>query len=159
MNRADWVLRAARPGDLDALCALETAASAAPWNRARVRDSLDRHRIVVALAPHGARIIGCAALRQVLDEAELLNVLVAPEYRRRGLGRALVEAGAAAVAGARWLHLEVRAGNAAARALYGGLGFERVGIRRGYYPAADGGREDAVLMRLELGRAGPRPPE
>lgn len=156
MNRADWALRAARPDDLDALCALETAASAAPWSRTRVRDSLDRHRVLVA--PDGARIIGCAALRQVLDEAELLNLLVAPEYRRRGLGRALVQAGAAAVAGARWLHLEVRAGNAAARALYGGMGFERVGIRRGYYPAADGGREDAVLMRLGLGRAGQRPP-
>jgi ribosomal-protein-alanine N-acetyltransferase len=47
------------------------------------------------------------------------------------------------------LHLEVRAGNAPAIALYEGEGFVRVGVRRGYYPAA-GGREDALLLRLEL---------
>ena len=147
-----WTLRAARSADLDALCALEAQAAALPWSRAQLRESLDRHLLVVA--QDGSRIVGYAALRQVLDEAELLNLMVATAYRRRGLGRALIRAGVAALDGARWLHLEVRAGNAAAQALYDDLGFARVGVRRGYYPAAGGGREDAVLMRLELAQDG-----
>ena len=147
-----WSLRAARSADLEALCALETEAAALPWSRAQLRESLDRH--LVQVAQDGSRIVGYAVVRQVLDEAELLNVMVATAYRRRGLGRALIGAGAAALDGVRWLHLEVRAGNAAAQALYDALGFTRVGIRRGYYPAAGGGREDAVLMRLDLAQGG-----
>ncbi len=90
---------------------------------------------------------GVAIGQWLLEDAELLAVAVAPGLRRQGVGRALVDAVAVAAqaAGARRLHLEVRATNRPAIALYSGLGFERVGHRPGFY-----GDADATLMKLEL---------
>jgi len=79
-----------------------------------------------------------------------------PRRRRRGLGRALLtylleDAGAA---GAKTMLLEVRESNAAGIALYEQLGFKRIGMRRGYYPARDG-REDAIMLERAIkGMAG-----
>jgi ribosomal-protein-alanine N-acetyltransferase len=96
---------------------------------------------------------GLIVLRVAADEAEILTLGVAPAARRRGLGRALVEAGCAAVreAGAGKVFLEVAAGNAAARALYAGCGFLAIGVRRRYY--ADGA--DALMLARELVRPQP----
>ena len=83
-----------------------------------------------------------------LEEAELLRVAVAPDRRRSGLGRALLEGSEPFLKaqGVQLLLLEVRVGNSAARALYQVLGWQEVGLRRGYY--RDG--EDAVLYRKLL---------
>jgi ribosomal-protein-alanine N-acetyltransferase len=84
-------------------------------------------------------------------EAHLLNLSVAPSWQRHGIGTELT-AYAVALArshGAGKIYLEVRPSNAAARALYVRSGFLEVGIRRDYYPAGNG-REDAVVMELEL---------
>ena len=91
---------------------------------------------------------GMVLARVAADEAEILTIAVLPEARRRGLGRALLEATAteAAARGAVALFLEVSAENVPARALYAGHGFVPVGQRRGYY--ADGA--DALVMRREL---------
>lgn len=146
----DCLVRPAGPTDLQALCALEMAAASAPapWSRVQLADSLAQHRVL--LAERAGSLLGYAVFRELCDEAELFNILVSPEARRQGIGRLLLHALIAALGQARCLHLEVRAGNAAAIALYEGEGFARVGLRRGYYPA-DAGREDAVLMRLDLG--------
>jgi ribosomal-protein-alanine N-acetyltransferase len=92
---------------------------------------------------------GLIVMRMAADEAEILTLGVAPDARRRGVGRALVEAGCGAArdADAVKVFLEVAAGNAAARALYQGCGFSEIGIRRRYY--ADGG--DALLMARIFG--------
>lgn len=95
-------------------------------------------------------MVGYTVFQRILDEAELLNIRVAPAYRRRGVGRHLLAACLAELEGARYLHLEVRASNRAALALYREAGFVQVGIRRGYYPLATGGREDALLLGLDL---------
>lgn len=85
---------------------------------------------------------GCWAIGQaVAGECHVLDVRVAEELRRRGLGRALVEALVEACA-AEVAHLEVRADNAGAIALYAAIGFGEIGRRRAYYP--DGC--DALLM-------------
>lgn len=134
--------------ELAALCALEAAATSAPWSAAQLADSLVQHRVL--LAERTGQPLGYAVFRELLDEAELLNIVVALDARRQGVGRVLLGGLRAALAPAvRCLHLEVRAGNAPAIALYEGEGFVPVGRRRGYYPAGDG-REDALLMRLEL---------
>ena len=86
-----------------------------------------------------------------LDEAHLLNLSVARECQRRGLGWRTLEwiADVARGHGARTMLLEVRPSNPAAIRLYDRYGFQRIGVRRGYYPAADG-REDAIVMRVTL---------
>ena len=87
-------------------------------------------------------VAGFAVWRGVCDgEWELLNLAVDPAYRRRGLGRALVDA----LPSGR-VFIEVRDSNAGARALYGACGFGEVGVRRGYYA---GPREDGIVMERQ----------
>jgi ribosomal-protein-alanine N-acetyltransferase len=94
--------------------------------------------------------VGFVLGRLAADEAEVLSLGVAQAWQRRGLGRRLIEALARAARemGARQLHLEVGAGNSAARALYAGLGFEESGRRRGYYVHPGMPPEDAINLRL-----------
>lgn len=94
------------------------------------------------------RLAGFALLRIAADEAELLTLAVAPEFRRRGLARALLAQSCARArrAGARALFLEVAETNSAALALYASGGFAERGRRCGYYRAADGAAMDAVIM-------------
>ena len=84
----------------------------------------------------------------------MLNICIREEFRRRGIGRGLLNALLvhARDRGVRDAFLEVRRTNRGAIALYHELGFECVGTRRGYYQAQDG-REDALVYRLELGSA------
>ena len=112
-------------------------------------------RLIVAESSDG-EICAWMALQIVLDEAEILNIVVAPSYRRRGVGAALLhrawdECMHAAVGA---VFLEVRASNSAAQALYRKQGFQDCGCRKAYYPALpgadDSGREDARIMRKNL---------
>ena len=115
---------------------------AARWSEAAFAETL--------AAPEAFPVIrasGFAIGRVVLDEAELLTLVVAPEHRRRGHARALL-AGFAEKArdrGARTAFLEVAADNAAARALYEGTGWRTSGRRRGYY-----GGTDALILHTSL---------
>ena len=86
-----------------------------------------------------------------VDEMHLLNLTVRPILEGRGHGRFMLDAlcGIARQRGAGLLWLEVRLSNARARALYERYGFNEVGRRRDYYPAA-GGREDALVMACTL---------
>jgi ribosomal-protein-alanine N-acetyltransferase len=92
---------------------------------------------------------GFVIVRVAADEAEILTLAVTGAARRRGLGRALLDAAmhAAANTGARRLFLEAAETNAAARALYAGAGFEETGRRKRYYP--DGA--DALLLSRNPG--------
>jgi ribosomal-protein-alanine N-acetyltransferase len=87
----------------------------------------------------------------VLDEAHLLNLSVASNAHRLGYGWRMLEfmAQLARDHGARNMMLEVRPSNTPAQRLYRRYGFERIGVRRGYYPS-HGGREDALVMRIAL---------
>jgi ribosomal-protein-alanine acetyltransferase len=100
-----------------------------------------------------APVLGFACAVAVADEVELQGIAVDPTVRRRGIGAALLETLVewAREAGYRTLHLEVRAGNLPALALYRHFGFVQVGLRRAYYQ--DNG-EDALLLTREIQRAG-----
>jgi ribosomal-protein-alanine N-acetyltransferase len=87
-----------------------------------------------------------------VDEVHLLNITVAPAHQRQGWAPVMLDALAiwARGQGAQWLWLEVRVGNARAKAVYERYGFRHVGTRRNYYPATAAGREDALVMSLAL---------
>jgi ribosomal-protein-alanine N-acetyltransferase len=124
-----------REDDLAAVGAIQAnSPEASQWTPA---DYL-RHESHVADA--GGRVIGFLVL-QVLgeDEAEVLNLAVESDWRRRGVARALL----LTAAGGRTFFLEVRESNVAARAFYGSLGFVESGRRRDYYRFPS---EDAILL-------------
>jgi [ribosomal protein S18]-alanine N-acetyltransferase len=145
-------IRPAVASDLAAIRALDAEAFGADaWGEAAWRAEwahvpATRH-VVVALA--AARVAGFAVLSAVADVADLHRVAVAVDCRRRGLGAALTEALAAEAErrGCRRMLLEVETGNAAARALYGRLGFVEIARRVAYY----GPGRDALVLERELG--------
>ena len=104
------------------------------------------------VAEAGDEVVGHIIYSRVLDEAEIINIIVAPALRGQGIGRALLRAALYALgpAGVSCCRLEVRESNAAAIGLYRAEGFCESGRREGYYPAEDGTREDALLMFKEL---------
>ena len=128
--------------DLETVVAMEGANRPAPWTEGVFRDELAaENRIYLAADEDG--VVGWGGLMLVGDEAHVTNLLVAPEWRRRGIGLelmlALIEA--AVSEGARHLTLEVRSKNEQARRLYARLGLAPVGVRRGYY-----GDDDALIL-------------
>lgn len=149
-------LRPMQTGDLDAVMALEVARYSFPWSRGNFIDSLAAgYRARVWTEADGTIAGYCLALPGA-GEMHLLNLTVAAPLQGRGLARAMLDD---LVRAARARHdadlwLEVRATNDRARTLYLRYGFETVGIRRGYYPAAHGQREDAIVMRMALNPAG-----
>ena len=144
---AAWQLRPMAQADLVRVAALERASYAFPWNDQIFADCLrvGYHCVVVETADG---VSGYGVLSMGAGEAHVLNLCIATEWRRRGILVALLVH--ARDRGVRDAFLEVRRSNRAAIALYHKLGFECVCTRRGYYQA-EGGREDALVYRLELG--------
>lgn len=105
-----------------------------------------------ALDPTSGQLRGFVLARLAADEAEILTIAVDPTVRGKGVGRALLAENLrqAARAGARAMFLEVDQDNAPALALYGRVGFVKVGERKGYYPGKDGQRATAIVMRKAL---------
>ncbi len=141
---------------LDAVMAIEVAAYAFPWSRGNFIDSLAAGYPTRVLQGPRGELRGYFVAMGGVDEMHLLNITVAPAVQGRGHARVLVDALIALCRAhaARELWLEVRASNAKARAMYAHLGFTEVGLRKGYYPAPHGRREDAIVMSLKLGVAG-----
>jgi len=143
---ADIIIRTPRTGDLDQVAAMERRSFADPWAREALAQELtaDRLRLPLVAEVQG-RIVGYLMAWKIVDQLHVLNIASEPDFRRRGVGTALLRAAAreAAAAGMVEVTLEVRASNQAARAFYLGHGFQETGLRRGYY--ADNG-EDAIIM-------------
>ena len=143
------VVRAMAALDVPAVLALEQRANPHPWLEAQLTEELVHPGATMLVATRQDAVAAYLSTRLVLDEWHILNVATHPEHRRQGLAATLLRAGARAALdqGARVAHLEVRAHNQGALALYTSLGFARVGVRRGYYaPNA----EDAVLMTASV---------
>ncbi len=136
--------------DLARVHRIELASHAYAWTPGNFADSLAAGYSMWVRESAG-EIIGYYALMTGAGEAHLLNLTIAPAWRRHGLGRELLEhsVGSARAHHAENLFLEVRLSNTAAIALYRGSGFVDLAVRRGYYPARDG-REDALIMRRDL---------
>jgi len=132
--------------DLDEVMEVERQCFTTPWSRysfiCELKDNQFSHYII---AKYMGKIIGYAGMWIILDEAHVTNVGVIPEHRGEGVGEFLMRSLiiAAKERGAKKMTLEVRKSNYVAQNLYSKLGFEPVGIRRGYYLDD---REDAVIM-------------
>lgn len=158
--------------DLDVVWDTETQAYTHPWTLGNFRDSLQSgypaQMLVTPVLPgdaptlrtaSGHMLLGYWVAMQVLDEVHLLNIAVAPAHRRQGWAQAMLHGlvASALTNQAQWLWLEVRTSNTPAQALYQGFGFQRMGVRKQYYPAGNGQREDALVMSLNLHARAPMP--
>ncbi len=139
-----------------AVVTLERASYQFPWSEGIFRDCL-RVGYVCRVVTSAGRLIGYGVMSVGAGEAHILNLCVDAAFRCQGIGRRmldyLLDRGAAA--GMSEAFLEVRPSNTAAIRLYLSLGFDQVGMRRGYYQAV-GGREDAAVLKLALRGRRPR---
>lgn len=136
---------------LDAVLVVEQASYSHPWSRANFTDSLKSGYEAQVLLGDG-EVIGYFMAMKGVDEVHLLNITVAPAHQRQGWARVMLDALAiwSRGQGAEWLWLEVRTSNLRAMNVYDAHGFRRIGVRKQYYPAHLGQREDAVVMSLKL---------
>jgi len=136
---------------LDDVLRVEHSAYAHPWSRGNFVDSLKSgYQAQLLLADD--TLLGYFVAMKGVDEVHLLNITVAPDWQGQGWGRVMLDALSlwSRGQGAEWLWLEVRQSNHRAERIYESQGFRRVGERKNYYPAADGQREDAIVMSLKL---------
>lgn len=153
MSAMPEAVRRFRPmtvADLEQVDAIECSVYTHPWTRGNFADSIEAGYHCWILESCG-RIAGYCVVMIAAGEAHLLNLSVAAELQRRGLGSELLDLAIrrAREHGAATVYLEVRASNAAGRALYVRHGFAEIGMRRDYYPHA-AGREDAVTMERKI---------
>jgi len=154
LGHTDLSLLRASPGHARELAALHALIFAQPWDEASFEQLLGHPGAVALLARAGSppQAVGLILGRLAADEAELLTLGVHQEHRRHGIARRLVAQLTRATkgAGAKRLVLEVGRNNAAAVALYRGLGFCQVGLRQGYYEHVGQRRDDALVLALAL---------
>ncbi|MDO5624499.1 MAG: ribosomal protein S18-alanine N-acetyltransferase [Pseudomonadota bacterium] len=144
-------LHALTPAHLDAVLAVEQSVYSHPWSRGHFMDSLRTGHQAQCLMLDDA-LVGYFIAMPGYKEVHLLNLTVAPDFQRQGWARVLLDALVlwSRACQAEWLWLEVRVGNTRAQQIYLRHGFDRVGLRRSYYPSLRGEREDAAVMRLRL---------
>ena len=130
---------------------LEKRCFSDPWSENSIAYELTNPLSYWLVAQEAGAVLGYVGSQSVLDEADMMNVAVHPEHRRRGIARELVERLVEALKAKEvyCLTLEVRASNAPAKALYEALGFAQVGRRPNYYRNP---KEDALILRKEWGK-------
>jgi [ribosomal protein S18]-alanine N-acetyltransferase len=138
--------------DLSAIEAIEQRAYPTPWSRSMFASELAKPTSICLGAFEGEDLVGYVINSRYVDAWHVMNVAVEPEHRGRGIATALLERLFEVTRDdeRRGYTLEVRVSNDHAIRLYEKLGFERRGIRRGYYTD---NREDALIMWRETGHS------
>ena len=130
------------------VAALEKECFSMPWSENAIVSEVTNPLALWLVATDGEMVTGYVGSQSVLGEADMMNIAVAPAYRRQGIGRELV-CKLIQCLNDREVHsltLEVRASNEGAISLYNALGFVQVGRRPHYYTAP---KEDALILRKE----------
>jgi ribosomal-protein-alanine N-acetyltransferase len=140
-------IRPMRPDDLDTVVELEQQIFVDAWSRSsfEVEIANNRYSFPLVMEWKGV-IVGYAVIWHFLNELHIANFAIHPSYRRKGLGRQLMEHILQRFPDAEFAFLEVRRSNTAAIRLYESFGFRKINVRKGYY--RDG--EDALLMVKDL---------
>ena len=130
------------------VAALEKECFSDPWSQRSVASELENPLALWLVWEEDGQVLGYVGSQTVLDETDMMNVAVHPDFRRQGVARALILALTEELKnrGSHCLTLEVRASNDPARALYESLGFALAGTRRNYYHNP---KEDALILRKE----------
>jgi [ribosomal protein S18]-alanine N-acetyltransferase len=139
-----------RSEDLDEVVAIERLSFTLPWSRGAFLYEMEQNRVARCwVMRHDGQAVGYACLWEIGEETHITNIAVHPDFRRRGIARALLGhiLEDARRRPARLVGLEVRPSNHEARPLYESFGFRVVGRRKGYY--YDTG-EDALVMEAPL---------
>ncbi len=145
----DYVIQPMEQRHVDAVADLEKECFSDPWSAASVASELENPLSLWLVAESFGEVIGYIGSQTVLDEADMLNLAVAPMYRRQGVGEALIEALCTHLRDhcVKTLALEVRESNASAISLYEKLGFTLAGVRPNYYFKP---RENALILKKKL---------
>ena len=132
-----------------AVAALEKLCFADPWSEKSIASELQNPLALWLVAVEDDVVCGYIGSQSVMGESDMMNVAVNPDFRRKGIGEALVIALSEELkaVGNTSLTLEVRISNAPAISLYEKLGFSQVGLRKNYYRNP---REDALILRKAL---------
>jgi len=148
-----WNLRPMQEANLPEVVDIEQRAYAFPWTDGIFRDCLKVGYSAWIVASPADEVLAYAVMSMAVGEAHVLNLCVEPAYHQQGLGRYLLThlREIAHAAGMDLMLLEVRKSNTAAIALYQNMGFHKLGVRKGYYPAREGS-EDALLLGYNLAR-------
>ncbi len=143
------IIREMKSEDVPAVAELEKVCFSDPWSEKSIASERDNRLSYWLVAEDNGEIAGYVGSQSVLDGADMMNLAVKPEYRRQGIGEALVNGlvNYLRQKGIIALLLEVRVSNIPAIALYEKLGFRQVGRRPRYYHNP---REDALILRKEL---------
>ena len=130
------------------IAALEKICFSDPWSERSIASELDNKLAFWLVATEGEQVTGYIGSQTVMDETDMMNVAVHPDFRRQGIAEVLVSTLVEKLKEMRshCLTLEVRASNAPAIALYEKLGFAEIGRRKNYYRNP---REDALILRKE----------
>ena len=133
---------------LDGICEVEKICFEKPWSRRSFEEELENPLARYFVMTDGDKVTGYAGMWHIIDEGDITNIAVLPEYRNKGFGGTLLEKliSYGIENGLSFLTLEVRVSNTAAINLYRKNGFYEVGLRKKYYE----GREDALLFRRDL---------
>lgn len=139
------ILREWKKEDVEKIVQIEEACFPDPWSKEMFFDAFSLPICHGVVAEEEGEVIGYACQTVLFEDAELLNIAVSPQHRKKGVGRAIIEKieQKATELGAERLLLEVRVGNEAALSLYRSFGFEDLSVRKRYYE--DG--EDALVMQ------------
>jgi len=149
-DKVDLSLKGMSETDIDAVLRIEKAIYAFPWTLGNFNDCLVAgYRCHVLIGDD--KLIGYGVQMLILDEVHLLNLTVASDFQKKGMGKALLNflIDDALEHQANKMILEVRRTNLVAIFLYESFGFDQIGLRKNYYPAHLG-REDAIVMEMVL---------
>lgn len=138
-------IRKLREEDIEALAEIESETFSMPWSREDFKNLLSHSYCFYLVALAEGRAVGCCGYTNSFNEASIDNVVVAADFRNKGIGQAMLcELLARGEAdGVEAFTLEVRVGNAPAIHVYEKFGFKSEGIRPGFYEKP---REDAMIM-------------